>query len=50
MVTFVEIDIEATKILRENLLNLLAEKKSLIIKNKIENIKNWEKKYNIFFF
>ena len=50
MVTFVEIDIEATKILRENLLNLLAEKKSLIIKNKIENIKNWGKKYNIFFF
>ena len=50
IVTFVEIDLEATKILRENLLNLLAEKKSLIIKNKIENIKNWEKKYNIFFF
>ena len=50
MVTFVEIDSEASTILKENLLKLSISKQAEIIKNKIENIKNWKKKYNIFFF
>ena len=49
MVTFVEIDFEALKILKENLLKLSIYKHAEIIKNKIENIKKWKKKYNIFF-
>ena len=49
MVTFVEIDFEALKILKENLLKLSIHKHVEIIKNRIENIKKWEKKYNIFF-
>ncbi len=48
-VTFVEIDLEAVKILKKNLLKLSIRKQSEIIENKIENIKNWGKKYNIFF-
>ena len=48
-VTFVEIDLEAVKILKKNLLKLSIHKQSEIIENKIEKIKNWEKKYNIFF-
>ncbi len=49
MVTFVEIDIEASKILKENLLKLSIYNEGEIIKNRIENIKNWKRKYNIFF-
>ena len=49
MVTFVEINFEALKILKENLLKLSIHKHAEIIKNRIENIKNWEKRYNIFF-
>ena len=49
LVTFVEIDSEASTILKENLLKLSISKQAEIIKNKIENIKNWKKKYNIFF-
>ena len=49
LVTFVEIDSEASTILKENLLKLSIGKQAEIIKNKIENIKNWKKKYNIFF-
>ena len=48
MVTFVEIDFEALKILKENLLKLSIYKHAEIIKNKIENIKKWKK--NIIFF
>ena len=50
MVTFVEIDLDASKILKENLLKLSIHNQAEIIKNKIENIKNWKKTYNIFFF
>ena len=50
MVTFVEIDSEASTILKENLLKLSIGKQAEIIKNRIENIKNWKKTYNIFFF
>ena len=50
MVTFVEIDFEALKILKENLLKLSIHNQAEIIKNRIENIKNWKKRYNIFFF
>ena len=49
MVTFVEIDFEGLKILKENLLKLSIHKHAEIIKNRIENIKKWKKKYNIFF-
>ena len=49
MVTFVEIDFEALKILKENLLKLSIHNQAEIIKNRIENIKNWKKRYNIFF-
>ena len=49
MVTFVEIDSEASTILKENLLKLSIGKQAEIIKNRIENIKNWKKRYNIFF-
>ena len=49
MVTFVEIDLEALKILKENLLKLSIRYHAEIIKNRIENIKKWKKKYNIFF-
>ena len=49
MVTFVEINFEALKILKENLLKLSIHKHAEIIKNRIENIKKWKKKYNIFF-
>jgi len=49
MVTFVEIDLEALKILKENLLKLSIHNQAEIIKNRIENIKKWKKKYNIFF-
>ena len=49
LVTFVEIDLEASTILKENLLKLSIGKQAEIIKNKIENIKNWKKRYNIFF-
>ena len=49
MVTFVEIDLDASKILKENLLKLSIHNQAEIIKNRIENIKNWKKRYNIFF-
>lgn len=49
IVSFVEIDSEAIKILKENLLKLPLHKQSEIIINKVENIENWEKKYDIFF-
>ena len=49
MVTFVEIDFEALKILKENLLKLSIHKRAEMIKKRIENIKKWKKKYNIFF-
>ncbi len=49
LVTFVEIDSEASTILKENLFKLSIGKQAEIIKNKIENIKNWRKRYNIFF-
>ena len=49
MVTFVEIDFKALKILKKNLLKLSIHKHVEIIKNRIENIKKWKKKYNIFF-
>ena len=48
-VSFVEIDIMALKILKENILKLSLNKKSEIIENKIENIANWKNKYHIFF-
>tara|TARA_B100001121_G_C18696071_1_gene625062 strand:- start:4525 stop:5079 length:555 start_codon:yes stop_codon:yes gene_type:complete len=48
-VSFVEIDLEAIKVLEENLLKLSLRKQSEIINSKIENIQNWKKKYNIFF-
>ena len=47
-VSFVEIDIMAFKILKENILKLSLNKKSEIIENKIENITNWKNKYHIF--
>ena len=49
LVTFVEIDSEASTILKENLLKLSIGKQAEIIKNKIENITNWKKRYNILF-
>ena len=49
MVTFNEIDLEATKILKENLLKLSIDKQGEIIRDSVENIKNWKKKYDIFF-
>ena len=49
-VTFVEFDLEVEKKLKENLLKLSLDNQSEIIRNKVENIKNWEKKYDIFFF
>ena len=49
MVTFVEIDSEASTILKENLLKLSIGKQAEIIKNRIENIKSWKKRYNIIF-
>ena len=49
MVTFVEINSEASTILEENVLKLSIGKQAEIIKNRIENIKNWKKRYNIFF-
>ena len=49
MVTFVEINSKASTILKENLLKLSIGKQAEIIKNRIENINNWKKKYNILF-
>ena len=49
LVTFVEFDPEASTILKENVLKLSLGKQAEIIKNRIENIKKWKKKYNIFF-
>ena len=48
-VTFIEANKDVAKILRENLNNLAVSIQGNIINNKIENIKNWEKKYDLFF-
>ena len=44
-----EIDLKATQIIEGNLLKLSIYDQGEIIRNKIESIKNWKRKYNIFF-
>ena len=48
-VTFVEFNENAFSMLKENISKLSMIKKVYLINNKIENIKNWEKGYDIFF-
>jgi len=49
IVSFVEINLKATQIIEGNLLKLSIYDQCEIIRNKIESIKNWKRKYNIFF-
>ncbi len=51
-VTFIERDINASRILKENLVRLSILKKTIVYNNKIENIlaENKSEKFNIFFF
>ena len=44
-----EIDLKATQIIKNNLLKLSIHDQGEIIRDKIESIKNWKRKYNIFF-
>ena len=44
-----EINLKATQIIEGNLLKLSIYDQGEIIRNKIESIKNWKRKYNIFF-
>ena len=49
IVSFVEIDLKASQIIEDNLLKLAINDQGEIIRDKIESIKNWKRKYNIFF-
>tara|TARA_B100000886_G_scaffold333610_1_gene287932 strand:- start:705 stop:1259 length:555 start_codon:yes stop_codon:yes gene_type:complete len=49
-VSFIEFDQEAIKVLKDNIFKLSIRKQSEIIENKIESVKKWKKKYDIFFF
>ena len=48
-VTFIEANKNVTKILEENLNNLDISTQGSIINSKIENVKIWEKKYDLIF-